>query len=131
MGELRFGVVKIAGLAAMGLATGCASLAGAPARPETAARLPERPIFQQADVLGLEADALDRLLGPAALTRREGSGEFRRYAFERCELIVILYPDESGKAAVRRLDAAAKNSGEDKPDLDHCLAGGPAKPAAG
>ncbi len=129
MRQLRLSGVKAAGLAAIGLAAGCASLAEAPAKPEAAARLPEKSVFLQADVLGLDGEALDRLLGPAGLTRREGSGEFRRYAFERCELIVILYPDESGKAAVRRLDAAAKNSGEDKPDLDRCLAGGPAKPA--
>jgi len=124
-------VIKIAALAAIGFATGCASLAGAPAKPETTASLPETPVFLQTDVLGLEAGALDTLLGPAVLTRREGSGEFRRYAFARCELIVILYPDDSGKAAVRRLDAAAKNSGEDKPGLDFCLAGGLARQAAG
>jgi len=131
MRELRVNVTKIAALAAMGFATGCASFAGAPAKPETVASVPEKPVFLQTDVLGLEANGLDALLGPAALIRREGSGEFRRYAFARCELIVILYPDESGNIAVRRLDAAAKNSGEDKPDLDRCLAGGPAKQAAG
>jgi hypothetical protein len=129
MPRLKSNVLQAAMLAAMGLATGCATLPGATATPDKAAPKPEKPVFLQADVMGLEAGALDGLLGPAALTRREGAGEFRRYAFLRCELIVILYPDETGASAVRQLEAAAKNSEEGKPDLDDCLAGGPAAKA--
>ena len=74
--------------------------------------------------MGLDGKALDTLLGAPALTRREGAGEYRRYAFSRCEVIVILYPDQSGQSAVRSIDSAAKMSGEAKPDLDECLAFG-------
>lgn len=117
---------RLAAIAAAGLAAGCATIPGAAVTTEVRAPKPQKPVYLQADVLGLDSAALDALLGPAKLTRREGAGEFRRYAFAGCELIVILYPDETGSPAVRQLDAAAKNSGEEKPDLDLCLAGGPA-----
>lgn len=129
MRRLNSKVLHVTALAAMSLATGCATLPVVTATPGKAAQKPEKAVFLQTDVMGLEAGALDGLLGPASLTRREGAGEFRRYAFARCELIVILYPDETGAPSVRQLEAAAKNTGEEKPDLDNCLAGGlaPAK----
>lgn len=106
-------------------AAGCATTA-APATRKSAS--PAKPLFVKADIEGAAPAALDQLLGAPALTRREGKGEYRRYAFAECALIVILYPDESGAVAVRELDAAEKVSGGQKPDLDHCLAIGPAKP---
>lgn len=124
MRRLKSKVLHAALLAAMVVATGCATLPGVTATPGKTVQKPEKPVFQQADVVGLNAGALDSLLGPASLMRREGAGEFRRYAFLRCELIIILYPDEKGAPSVRQLEAAAKNSGEEKPDLDNCLAGG-------
>ena len=39
-------------------------------------------------------------------------------------LIIMLYPDETGKRAAAHLDSAATRSGEEKPDLDMCLARG-------
>lgn len=84
-----------------------------------------KPVFVKSQIDGAAPAALDRLLGEPTLIRREGEGEFRRYAFRDCALIVILYPDESGGVAVREIDAAAKVSGEKKPDLDLCLARGP------
>lgn len=122
---------RAAHLAATFLTAGCATIAGAPRQSSDEADAPAAPVFLQADVLGLDAGALDALLGPASLVRREGAGEFRRYAFVRCELIVILYPDESGVSTVRQLDAAAKKSGDEKPDIDSCLAGGPQAGAEG
>ena len=86
--------------------------------------VPTEPVFVKADVMGRSAAALDELFGQAALVRREGAGEFRRYTLAECALIVILHPDESGKIAAGHLDAAAKMSGEEKPDLDQCLARG-------
>lgn len=106
---------------------GCAT-PGAPAGTKEAAvhnRAPVKPLFTRADLLGRGASDLDNLLGPAALVRKEGRGEFRRYAFADCMLIIILYPDDSGSPIADHLDAAAKETGADKPDLDACLAKGP------
>jgi hypothetical protein len=111
---------RIGAIASTMTLAACATAGG------TAAGKPQafsgKPAFVKAQFEGAAPDALDRLLGAPSLTRREGEGEFRRYAFRDCALIVILYPDESGAVAVRELDAAAKVSGEAKPDLDMCLA---------
>jgi hypothetical protein len=106
------------------LAASCAAT-GADTAPRTAAKAPRNPVFVESDLLGKSSAALDGLLGKPALVRREGPGEYRRYAFAECALIVILYADDTGMSAVRRLDAAAKASGAPKPDLGHCLAAGP------
>lgn len=121
-------IARLCALSAAAILAGCASAGikegAAPPGASAAPKSPARPVFQQADILGLDADGLDRLFGAPSLARREGVGEFRRYAFARCELIVILYANEAGASAVRSLDAAARRSGEAKPDLDDCLAGG-------
>lgn len=113
--------------AAMAILAGCAST-GAGVKPAASAPVlpaaPAKPMFLQADIMGRDAKALDDLLGAPALIRREGEGEFRRYALADCALIVILYPDETGKSAAAHLDSAAMRSGEPKPDLDQCLARG-------
>ena len=85
---------------------------------------PAAPVFFQKDIMKKTAADLDETLGEAALVRREGKGEFRRYEMAKCELIVILYPAEDGLMTATHLDAAAKTSEEAKPDLDACLAGG-------
>lgn len=122
----------IAAPLALLVTAGCATTGGeAPqVRAVKAPAANAAPSFTQKDVLGRDASALDKLFGPAALVRREGEGEFRRYALAGCALIVILYPDEAGRSAARRLDAAAKTSGETPPDLDQCLARGIEEPAA-
>ncbi|MEL6370683.1 MAG: hypothetical protein AAFY84_02410 [Pseudomonadota bacterium] len=87
---------------------------------------PAEPIFQASDFFQVSAGELDRLLGPASLRRQEGEGEFRQYPFKTCSLIVILYKDEDGSKAVHHLDAAGLSSSDAKPDLETCLAVGPA-----
>ncbi|GJL94308.1 MAG: hypothetical protein DHS20C05_07130 [Hyphococcus sp.] len=82
------------------------------------------PVFQQDDFLGASSGAVDALLGSPALTRKEGNGEYRRYALSSCSLIVILYPDETNEISVAHIEATALNSGEEKPDLETCLAAG-------
>lgn len=84
----------------------------------------KRPAFVVDDLLGAKAPAIDMLLGAPSLTRREGAGEFRRYALSQCTLILILYPDETGASEVAHVDATALDSDGEKPDLDACLAAG-------
>lgn len=67
---------------------------------------------------------LDDRLGLPVLARREGPGEFRRYDLKDCNLIVILYPDDLGRPRVAHLETVAKIAGEEKPDIDACLAAG-------
>jgi len=99
-----------------------APAADAPA-PQASRQAPLRPAINPDDILGKRPDALDQLLGAPSLTRREGQGEFRRYAMGECTLIVILYPDEDGAPRVAHLDAAAQTSGAAKPAVEDCLAG--------
>lgn len=110
------------------LAAACASVAGTktPAAEAAAHReaAPGKPAFLAADIAGKSGAELDALLGRPDLKRVEGAGEFRRYAFAECALIVILYPDDQGVARAGKLDAGALVSGAEKPDLDRCLAFG-------
>jgi hypothetical protein len=106
------------------LAAGCATTGEEPAVAAAREKPPAKPAFRQSDIAGKDAAALDRLLGAPALIRKEGAGEFRRYAFKSCSLIVILYPDDKGALAAQKVDAAAKVAGEPRPDLDLCLAKG-------
>ncbi|MEL7029565.1 MAG: hypothetical protein AAGL49_10230, partial [Pseudomonadota bacterium] len=73
-------------------------------------------------LVGLSAPALEGVFGPSALTRREGTGEMRRYSFERCSLMVFLYPNEAGIDAVRHVEASALSADGAKPSVDACLA---------
>lgn len=88
---------------------------------------PEKPIFRMADVAGKEGADLDALLGVPDLTRNEGAGEFRRYRLAECALLVVLYPDEKGVKRAASVDAGALIAGEEKPDVDLCLARGKPK----
>lgn len=114
-------------LAAAAAATGCATTA-TPAgdAPAAARKAPADPQFLAADLEKMSAADLDKALGAPALTRVEGTGEFRRYMLDECALMVILYPDDKGERRVARLDAGALVSGAAAPDLDACLAAGKA-----
>ena len=104
----------------------CATGGGGSARVGTdgGAGAPQEPVYLLTDIAGKEAADLDALLGAPDLTRSEGEGEFRRYSLASCALLVILYPDEKGVKRAANVAAGALNSGEGKPDLDLCLAGG-------
>ncbi len=107
------------------LITACASTGqDDPPAQEIAAVEPPAPVYLADQVLGAAPADLDALFGAPALTRKEGQGEFRRYALETCSLIVILYPDESDEVRAAHIEATALTSGKDKPDLDACLAAG-------
>ena len=111
-------------LASLWALAGCAGAPPAVAPAPVAPPAPGAPAFVIGDILGASADAIDGLLGPAALVRREGPGEFRRYGLGNCSLIVILYPDGNGEPVASHVEAAALRAGEDKPDAGECLAAG-------
>jgi hypothetical protein len=102
----------------------CATAPERAAAPAAKPSAPPAPVYVLADLQGLGAGAVDAMLGKPALTRREGTGEYRRYALTTCTLIIILYPDETGVQKVAHVDATATSSSGDKPDLDACLAAG-------
>ena len=85
---------------------------------------PAAPVYVVSDIMGESADAVDVLLGAPALTRKEGTGEYRRYSLTECALIVILYPDDTGAARAAHIEATALTSGREKPSVDACLAAG-------
>lgn len=117
--------VKTLGASALALAIAACATAPAPApEPVAVPSEPVAPVYRLDDFLGADPAALDARLGAPSLTRREGAGEYRRYALSTCTLIVILYPDEAGAPHVAHVDATALQSGDDKPDLDECLAAG-------
>ncbi len=117
----------IAAACAFAFLAGCAT-SGVPEGPKAmdAAEkpIPKDPVFRLTQILGAAPERVDVLLGAPDLTRREGAGEYRRYTLSRCALIVILYPDNSGRVRAAHVDATALRSGQDKPDVDDCLAAG-------
>lgn len=112
--------MALAALSAAACATTEAEKPAAPAEPVA----PPPPAYVLDDILDMSGDAVDALLGPPALVRREGEGEYRRYALSACTLIVILYPDQLGVVTARHVDTAALVSDQEKPDLNACLAAG-------
>lgn len=106
------------------LSAACATAPDVAQKPVKTPVTPAAPVYVLDDFLGTGASALDGLLGEPALTRREGEGEYRRYALTTCTLIVILYPDELGVQKVTQVDATATTSNAEKPDLNECLAAG-------
>ncbi|PQA88208.1 hypothetical protein [Hyphococcus luteus] len=106
------------------LAAACASAPESAEAPVTAPPAPAEPVYRLADILGARASAIDEMFGAPALTRKEGAGEYRRYALTTCTLILILYPDETGVSKVAHVDATATHSAGEKPDLEDCLAAG-------
>jgi len=117
---------RMTGLLAGSIAlAACASAPGM--RPDDGAAaggLIEKPKFRLADIENRDGDGLDRVLGAPDLVRIEGRGEFRRYTLAACALLITLYPDDTGVRRVRSVEAGALKSGEEKPDLDRCLAYG-------
>jgi hypothetical protein len=110
-------------------ASACATSGEKPATPRVAdtpssSPAPSKPAFRVRDVMGKSAEELDKQFGAPALVRREGPGEFRRYALKECSLIVILYPDDNGQKTAGFVDSAARAAGAQKPDLNACLARG-------
>ena len=108
------------------LVTACASTQTppAPVAAPVAPAEPAAPVYVASDIMGARASAVDALLGAPALTRKEGTGEYRRYSLTQCALIIILYPDEAGVSRAAHLEATALNSGAEKPALPACLAAG-------
>ncbi len=118
---MRFKPFVIFGV--LSLAAACASTPEPGPAPK-ASTAPAPPVYILADILGASAGAIDEMFGAPALTRKEGAGEYRRYALTTCSLIIILYPDELGAAKVAHVDATATHSAGGKPDLGACLAAG-------
>ena len=115
----------IIAVAAVLLAAGCAAApAGRPIAAGATSARPGAAAFRIADIENLTGNELDARLGMPALTRIEGGGEFRRYTFARCSLMIILYPDDKGVRRMRRADAAALVAGEANPSVEECLASG-------
>ncbi|WDI32751.1 hypothetical protein PUV54_06015 [Hyphococcus flavus] len=85
---------------------------------------PAEPVYVLGDILGADVDTVEAMFGAPALSRREGDGEYRRYAMSTCSLILILYPDEMGKPQVAHVDTTALGTSDEKPDLEECLAAG-------
>lgn len=122
--------MKICGVFSAGILTlflsACASTPGAPepAPVSEVPAAPPAPVYVLDDFLGQSQAAIDEKLGAPALTRREGSGEFRRYRLNQCSLIIILYPDDDGRDRAAHVEATALSADQEKPDLDDCLAAG-------
>lgn len=108
----------------LAMLSACATAPDAAAPVAAKPKVPAAPVYTLGDFQGARVSDVDALLGAPALTRREGDGEYRRYALATCTLIIILYPDETGAVKVAHVDATATSSNADKPDLEACLAAG-------
>jgi hypothetical protein len=120
--------MRLGKYAAFGLLSFAAACATAPQEkaeaPAPLPAAPAEPVYVLSDILGANVATVDAMFGKPALTRKEGAGEYRRYALTTCTLIVILYPDNLGSSKVEHVDATATHSTGDKPDLNACLAAG-------
>ena len=125
MTQLRRYFSLAAPFAVLSLLSACATAPTSGPAPIAKTKLaPAAPVYVLGDFLGAPPAKVDAMLGAPALTRREGTGEYRRYALKNCTLIIILYPDETGAPKVAHVDTSAPNSGTEKPDLNACLAAG-------
>ncbi len=71
-------------------------------------------------LIGIDAVAVTRLLGPASLDRTEATARQLQFVRPPCVLDVFLYPPPSGGTAVVRTAAARKPDGS-KIDPGTCL----------
>jgi hypothetical protein len=71
-------------------------------------------------LIGIDAAAVTRLLGPASLDRSEGPGRQLQFVRPPCVFDVFLYPPAAGGAQVVRTAAARKPDGS-KIDPGACL----------
>ena len=70
------------------------------------------PVSAPAQLVGLDADQLDDLLGPADFTRSDGPAEIRQYRDAACVLDLFLYADAaSGRYRVAHVEARNRVSG--------------------
>lgn len=84
---------------------------------------PVVPKFVPGDLLGLDVNQLDGLLGTPAFVRQEGLGNYRRYDSQRCNLIVLFERDVSGRTVSAALEAGSFFSSAERPELQDCLNG--------
>jgi len=124
MSNVSGGFIRFFALLPGVLAAACATTGTTAPKSAGGAAKSSAPVYQLADIQALSASEVDDVLGAPSLTRREGSGEYRRYTLSTCSLVVILYPDETGAQKVAHVDATALSSSQEKPDLESCLAAG-------
>ena len=103
-------------------ATTVAAVPGAdrpPASPDLP-RLVRRPGPAKDAFVGRPVGALEELIGPPALVRREGGTEFRRYdVTEDCRAFVVALPDGG---TVLSLETGAAIQGLPEPAFEDCTA---------
>jgi hypothetical protein len=110
------------------VAAGCSAAPKVePGAVGAAPKPPRVAAFKPSDIENKTAAELDALFGAPALTRIEGTGEFRRYAFSACSLIVILYPDDKGVRRTAHINTAALVENAVNPTVEDCLARGVAR----
>jgi hypothetical protein len=81
----------------------------APAPKQTAVL---RPAPNPAGLLGKPAAVIEAALGTPAFKGRDGEAHIWRYSADKCNLLVILYEDDSGTAKAAHLDARQPEGGE-------------------
>lgn len=111
---LAAAVVLLAGACASGVPDS-ATDETAPLASRTA---PAGPDPTPAQLVGLDADQLDRLLGTPDFTRADGPAQIRQYREAGCVLDVFLYSDSAGRYRVTHVDGR-----------ERVLSGGDAAPA--
>ncbi|MEM1103244.1 MAG: hypothetical protein AAGH48_03970 [Pseudomonadota bacterium] len=104
------------------LIAGCVSSATGFLSPQSGRAPRLGPAYVSAEIMGLDGPRLDAALGEPALSRREGTGELRRFSFESCSVLAFLYPSEGGDGApvVTHLDAVSVEPGA-AVGVDACL----------
>jgi hypothetical protein len=65
-------------------------------------------------------ESVERALGPADLTRREGAGATLTYRFEQCALLLVFAADTANTMRLASAHPGPRRTGDPAPSLEAC-----------
>jgi len=88
--------------------------------PAKAPRAQGKGGYSPADLIGLDAPAVERLLGKPDLSRKEPFAEVWQYTHGDCVLFVFIYAQDGGEARVSHAETGARDGGK-TPEPGQCI----------
>lgn len=117
-------------LTAFALLAACATAAPSAPIPEAAANAPPAPAPSRVALLLAAAGSADaptqgeveRELGPADISRRDGAGAALTYRLENCALLLLFAADARNDMRLAEANPSARRAGSEAPSLEQCAA---------
>ncbi|MGE3142797.1 MAG: hypothetical protein AB7L65_05710 [Hyphomonadaceae bacterium] len=121
---MRFRPLLLTSLLAL---AACASAPAGPAAPAApgaapAASAAEAMLRGAGGARAATLEAVERALGPADVSRRDGRGAALTYRYETCALLLIFAADSRGALRLAQANPGARRANEPAPDLAVCAA---------